>query len=69
MKNIEMKNIEKILNLLSDMNTIDKADELSQSVGLDLCDELSENELEMVSAAGTSNYSKFVALLREKGIN
>ena len=65
------KSIESILELISDMEAISQEDELSCLIDSELNDELFEDELEGVFAAGSgsSNFGKFEEELKRRGIN
>lgn len=64
------QDMEKLLSVLSSTEAIKHGDELSDMIenegGID--DELSELELDMVSAAAKPDYEKFKMFLNDKGI-
>lgn len=63
---IEMKrNFENLMELLSDTESIKSDDALSTLVGSVSDDELSETELEDVSAGAGPNYQKFLRRLEQ----
>lgn len=51
--------MDKLLKLLSNTESISPNDELSKLIASELNDELSEDMLEFVSAASSSDYDKF----------
>lgn len=61
-------NIEKVLTSLADMEFITQGDKLSSVVNSVLGTEIFEEELELVSAAGNSDYSNFKMFLEKKNI-
>ena len=54
-----MPEMEKLLKLLSNTESISPNDELSKLIASELNEELSEDMLEFVSAASGSDYDKF----------
>lgn len=57
------REFENLIELLSDTESIKSDDALSKIVNLNSDDELSENELDDVSAAAKPNYQKFLRRL------
>lgn len=59
------RNFENLIELLSDTESIKSDDALSKIVNPDLDDELSEAELDNVSAAAKQDYQKFLRRLEQ----
>lgn len=59
------RNFENLIELLSDTESIKSDDALSKIVNPDLDDELSETELDNVSAAAKQDYQKFLRRLEQ----
>ncbi len=60
------QDINKILALISDSESFNHDDNLSQLINEDSEDELSEDELDLVSAAAKPDYEKFKKYLESK---
>ena len=59
------RNFENLIELLSDTESIKSDDALSKLVNLDTDNELSETELDDVSAAAKPDYGKFLRRLEQ----
>lgn len=62
------ESIEKLLYLIADSESIVHDDELTQMINIEVDSELSEAELEWVSAARKERYENFIQFLKGKGI-
>ena len=59
------RNFENLIELISDTESIKSDDALSKIVNLDSDDELSETDLDNVSAAAKPDYQKFLRRLEQ----
>lgn len=62
------KSMENLLALISDTESIMHDDELARLIQIEVDSELSEVELEMVSAARKERFEKFKMFLENRGI-
>ena len=60
--------MEKLLYLIADSESIAHDDELSHLIQIEVDSELSETELEWVSAARKERFENFKQFLKDKGI-
>ena len=62
------EDMEKLLNLIADTEMFGHDDELSRLIQIETDNELSEEDLELVSAARKGRYENFKQFLNSKGI-